>query len=276
MGRLGYYDPELLLQHEAERRRRYRLRKEILHSWRSDAKIIWQENESMLQREARREALIIIEESARTAEDFDRVTILWDCLDIVEKWRLDKQVPKRTELLTEHEFYHSSRIIPPPIRHAWWQQILSGNFIDVIFDCPHEVQELTSGRSAYELVNELSEKQKEILYYWAIRLWTPQRIAAMREQTDRNIRKVYNNMMTDIRNKLFGRLYPRYEKCLPLTSSQVSFVERYIQEHCEGVNRTEEPEDGEPAKEVTCNMDPNHNDHTGQNVEYNEQAVTDE
>lgn len=243
LGRLGYYDAELLLQHEAEARRRYRLRKEILRSWRADAKIIRQENESMLQKEARREALAIIEDSARTVEEFEKVTILWDCLDIIERWRLGKHEPKRTEILVDGELVNCDAVIPPPMEHAWWRQLSKGKFLDVIHDCPHEVQDLTSSRSAYELIKELSEKQKEILYYWAIRLWTPQRIATFRGQTDRNIRKVYTNMMENIRQKMFWRLYPRYVMWLPLTFAQFTFVEWYIAEYDEGEIRPEKPDD---------------------------------
>jgi hypothetical protein len=54
----------------------------------------------------------------------------------------------------------------------------------------------------YELTATLDERQKEILYYLAIRQWTPQRLAKMRGQTDRNIRKVYAKMIADVQYKL--------------------------------------------------------------------------
>jgi hypothetical protein len=79
----------------------------------------------------------------------------------------------------------------------------------------------------HDYTKELDEKQKEILYYRAIRQWSPQKIAIMRNQTDRNIRKVYNNMIHTIRQKLYMRLSPRYHKGLPLTNAQIKFVEIY-------------------------------------------------
>ena len=94
----------------------------------------------------------------------------------------------------------------------------------MILDCPHEVHELTSSTPVYDIVKPLEEKQKEILYYLTIRLWTPQRLAAMRGQTDRNTRKVCTKMIGDIQDKLYERLYPRYEHYWNLTTSQTVFV----------------------------------------------------
>ena len=242
MARFGYYNEDLLALHDAEAKRRQNLQNEVLEKWKVDAKSIKAENGDMLQKEAREVAAERIEASARSDDEYDRVTILWDCLGIIESWRLAKAEPLRTELLTEGEFYRSDNIIPPPIKHEWWRQILSGKFLDVIFDCPHEIHELTSSAPIHDIVKALDEKQKEVLYYLAIRLWTPQRLAALRGQTDRNIRKVYAKMIEDIQEKLFGRLYLRYENYLNLTTSQVAFVEWYIGEHGNGEIRADLPE----------------------------------
>ena len=109
----------------------------------------------------------------------------------------------------------------------WWRKLLAGDFIDVIFDCPREIYELTSSRPVYDFTRVLDENHKEILYYWSIRQWSPQRIAAMRGQTDRNIRKVYNKMIEDIRRKMYERLRPRYDAKEPLTLAQKEFVKQY-------------------------------------------------
>jgi hypothetical protein len=243
VARWGYLNEDLLLAHEAEEERRRKLHDGVLDEWKKTAQNIKAENESMLQKEARREAMFMIEDAARTEKEYNEVTILWDCIETVESWRLAKQEPKRTDILTENVLNRSETIIPAPINHIWWRELFKGSFIDVIFDCPYEIQELTSSRPVYDLIKGLEEKQKEILYYLAIRLWTPQRIAVMRGQTDRNIRKVYSNMIDDIRIKLYKRLYPRYEAFLPLTVSQVAFVERYINEYGVGVIRGKHPMD---------------------------------
>ena len=55
MERFGYYDEDLLIQHEAEAERRRSLQDEVLESWKADAKKIKEKNETMLQKEARRD-----------------------------------------------------------------------------------------------------------------------------------------------------------------------------------------------------------------------------
>jgi hypothetical protein len=243
MALFGYYSAEMFVLHDAEEKRRRGLVGGIMEKWKLTAKTINEENATMLQKEARREAVNIIEDAARTEKEFDEVTILWDCLNIVEGWRVAKQETKRTELLTENEEKRCVTVIPQPINHIWWRELINGNFLDVIHDCPHDIYELTSSCPVYAFTKSLDEKQKEILYYWAIRQWTPQQIAAFRGQTDRNIRKVYNKMIDDMRLKLYDRLYPRYIKFLPLTFSQISFIEWYILHYCDGETRGDKPLD---------------------------------
>ena len=222
-------------------------KKEVMEKYKLDAKSIKEEDGDMLQKEARAVAVSRIENAARTVEAYDEVTILWDCLGKIESWRLAKAEPLRVELLTEGEFYKSNAIIPSLIKHEWWRQLIVGKFLDVIFDCPHEIHEITSSTPIYDIVKPLEEKQKEILYYLAIRQWTPQRLAAMRGQTDRNIRKVYVKMISDIQEKLYERLYPRYERYWSLTTAQLAFIEWYIDKHGKGVIRADLPENEKAA-----------------------------
>jgi len=118
-------------------------------------------------------------------------------------------------------------VVPQPLNHRCWRQMMQGNFIDVIFDCPYDMHELTSSRNISELVKALNDNQKEILYLRAIRQWSPQKIAAMRRQTDRNIRKVYDTLIESLRRKMYKRLLPRYESDAPLTITQREFMATY-------------------------------------------------
>jgi DNA-directed RNA polymerase specialized sigma24 family protein len=220
-----------------ENRQKRQHRRKLREDWKAFAKSIQSAdpNKKMLMREARREAVAIIEEAARTHEDFEKVLMMWNDMEMVEKWRLDKHEHKFTEALPddpkclEYEVGADQTIIPQPLNHTYWRQLLGGSFLDVIYDCPHELHETTTSRPVRDLVMKLDENQKEILYYRAIRLWTPQKIAALRGQTDRNIRKVYNNMIDKIRRKLYERLHPRYDAREPLTHTQREFIRNYRQ-----------------------------------------------
>jgi len=83
-----------------------------------------------------------------------------------------------------------SVIIPNPIQHVYWKQIMLGEFLDVIFDCPFEMHELVTDTDISNAIMELKDTQKEVLYYLAMRQYSCQQIAYIRGQSDRNIRKV--------------------------------------------------------------------------------------
>ena len=210
---------------EEEKRQEREDRRRVVDFWKNSAQAI-RDGTGILMRESRAVALANIEDAARTKDDFKKVSIIWDERDRIEKWRVDKQEEPSADPKAVKERF--GVIIPQPIGHQYWRELLSGNFLDVIHDCPHELHELTAGRPIYDLTKELDENRKEILYYWAIRLWTPQKIAAYRGQTDRNIRKVYNKMIDEMRGKLYKRLCLRYKAGEPLTHRQREFVESYM------------------------------------------------
>lgn len=192
-----------------------------------------------LVRDAKREALRRMEDAARTAEDFERVLEQWNHLDTNKRRRWNRWEVGRPNVEMLHWDKTDANdekgemkdgldtVIPPPLGHAWWRQLLRGDFLDLIHDCPHEMHELTTSRPVFDLLQTLNENQKEVLYYWAIRQETPQQIAKRRKQTDRNILKVYATLIQRLRRKLYERLRPRYCEGLPLTSAQQQFMEDY-------------------------------------------------
>jgi hypothetical protein len=206
-----------------EKRSERKHRRHAISEWREAAKTIGDHNHNLLRRDTLRIALTNQEEAARTYADFERILYIWDKKERTEADRIGKQETINFDTLLDYELPDSDRIIPTPLNHIWWRSLLMGNFIDVIHDCPHEIYELTSSRSVSECIMDLDENRREIFYYWAIRLWTPQKIAAFRGQTDRNIRKVYSKMIKDMRTDLFERLFPRYQSNKPLTYAQREF-----------------------------------------------------
>jgi hypothetical protein len=77
------------------------------------------------------------------------------------------------------------------------------------------------------LFRDLSENHREILYFSAIRLYSGARLAAMREQTDRNIRKTRFLVLKKIHEKLIPRLAQRVENGLPVTLAQLDFLKAH-------------------------------------------------
>jgi len=161
----------------------------------------------MLMRNVQREELARIEDSARTQADFENVALMWDKLD-ENRERRERyyELPFSSVSEKSAEFdertYSAQTIIPLPLRHRLWRQLMSGYFLDVIFDCPYEIDELVSGKEVSTALKSLNDNQKEILYFRIVRDWMPQKIAVVRGQTDRNIRKVYEMAIDSIRRKL--------------------------------------------------------------------------
>ncbi len=193
-----------------------------------------------LRREMEREALTRLEDAARTEDDFKAVVREWNRLDKNNRRRCRRREVGRpnAEMLhwdTVDESGEVGRlkerldtVIPAPLNHAFWRQLLAGNFLDVIFDCPFEMHEQTSSECVSQYLYELNDNQKEVLYYWAIRQESPQQIAKRRGQTDRNILKVYDTLITGLREKMYNRLSPRYFFGDALTVAQKQFVADYI------------------------------------------------
>lgn len=191
------------------------------------------ERREKLKRELRREALTRLEDAARTIADFENVTHEWDTLDENRERRERYYEKRRMEELLEWNAPDDATIVPLPLDHVWWRQMMRGDFLDTILNCPYDIHELTSSRNVSELLNALRENQKEILYLRAIRQYSPQQIAAMRGQSDRNIRKVHDTLIASLRKELAERLYNRWEKHKPLTLAQRAFMDWY----CGGKNK---------------------------------------
>ena len=75
-----------------------------------------------------------------------------------------------------------------------------------------------------EILLELKEDHKELLFLWAVRLFSSTRIAVIRQQSDRNIRKIRNTMMKKIRKELLSALTDKAEKQLPMTLVEKAFL----------------------------------------------------
>lgn len=184
-----------------------------------------------LKRDIRREELTRTEEAARTEKDFEELIKEWNKWDSNSERRVRYYVADIEEMTVEDIEITDRAVIPQPLYHRWWRQMMRGKFLDVIFDCHQDIHELTSSAFISKLLESLSDNQKEILFFRVIWQWSPQKIATMREQTDRNIRKVYDTLIEGMRKKLYDRLYLRYAKNLPLTFAQNEFVENNIKKY---------------------------------------------
>ena len=108
-----------------------------------------------------------------------------------------------------------------------YRQLCSGFFLDILFDCPYEMHELTADKFISDMIRDLSEEHKEVLYFLSLRLYSATKLAALRGQSDRNIRKLRMTIQKKLQKRLFEHLSEKLENDHGLTLREREFVEEY-------------------------------------------------
>lgn len=179
-----------------------------------------------LKRELRAEALARLEDAARTQRDFENVIAWWDKLDANRERRERYHELSRSgdDVPLDYGASANELFFPDTLNDVLEKQIRKGDFIDAIFYCPYDIHELVTEEYLSEILLDLKEDHKELLFLWAVRLFSSTRIAAIRQQSDRNIRKIRNTMMKKIRKELLSALTDKAEKQLPMTLVEKAFL----------------------------------------------------
>lgn len=180
-----------------------------------------------LKRELEQEALIRLEDSARTEEDFQNVITWWNRLDANRERKERYHEIGRSDVPLEWGMSPDEIVIPAPIQHIFWKQIMKGDFLDAIYNCPFELHELVTDEDISKAIFALKDVQKELLYQLTIKGYSCQLIAAFREQTDRNIHKIRDTMLRKIRKSFMNALQERMDNHMPLTKEEQIFYDIY-------------------------------------------------
>ena len=160
-----------------------------------------------LVREMKAEALDRMERSARSEADFKRVTEMWDKLDANrERRERDHEILLGDTPVDRVIEYSQATVIPRWRNDPTERQLQSGNFLDYLFDCPYEMHDLLSREYMRKAVFSLKEEHRELLFFLYLRLYSPQRLATVRDQTDRNIRKVRDVALRKLRKRVYRDL----------------------------------------------------------------------
>lgn len=165
------------------------------------------EGRKLLQRELREEALRRYEESARTVQDFKNIHATWDKLDANRERRERYHELLRGDVPIDYQVdYLTATIIPHWRNDPMERQLQRGYFLDYFYDCPYEMCDLTGKEYLRQIIKGLKEEHKEIFYFLFLRQFSPQYLALMRGQTDRNIRKVRDTVLRKIHKKMYLQL----------------------------------------------------------------------
>lgn len=179
-----------------------------------------------LKRDIRAEALARLEDAARTPDDFQKVVEWWDRLDENRERRERYHEISRSgdELPLDYGISADELVFPNDLSNVLLRQIQKGDFLDAIFNCPYEIHELVTEEYLSIILWELPDDSKELLFLWAVCLYSTVKIAAIRGVTDRNIRKVRNTLLKRIQKKLLAALLEKERRQQDMTLLERKFL----------------------------------------------------
>ena len=182
-------------------------------------------SDKRLKREIRAEAVRRLEEAARTEKDFQAVVEEWNKLDRNRERRERDHENLRGDVPLEYQAVPEPKLIPRWMNNPAYRQLMAGNFLDILFDCPYEMHNLTADTFISRMVEELSEEHKEVLYFLSLRLYSTTQLAAIRGQSDRNIRKLRKTIRKKLQRQMYDHLCSKPENGLTLRERR--FLEEY-------------------------------------------------
>ena len=161
--------------------------------------------------------------AARTETDFTVVIGEMDRLDRNRERRERYHENLRGDVPLEYKKANYGLIFPEWMNTPNQQLLNTGSFLDLIFDCPYEMHNLTADPFLSKIIQELNVDHKEVLYFLSLRLYSTTRLAQLRGQSDRNIRKLRDTYTRKLQKKLYVHLIQK--PCLTLREQE--FVTLY-------------------------------------------------
>ena len=185
-----------------------------------------QPERKLLKRELRAQALKRLEDSARTLKDYENLVAWYDRLDAnrQRKERYHELYRSGDDVPLDYGTSEDALYFPDTLNDVLKRQERKGDFIDTIFYCPYGMHELVTDADMSVILRELNEDHKFLLFLSALRQYSSTKIAAIRGQSDRNIRKVRNTMLGKIRKKLLAALTEKVQMRQPLTLLEKEFL----------------------------------------------------
>ena len=175
----------------------------------------------------RLEALRRFELSARTTAEFQELVNLYDREEQSRMRRERRYETLRGDVPLETGALPDSHILPHSMSQPTFRQICRGEFDDYIHTCLFMMHDLTDRAHLREIVMNLKLDHKELLFFLGIRLYPTQKLADLRGQTERNIRKVRDTVRRRIQRKLYAALTDMQQSGSDLIHLEQDFLRDY-------------------------------------------------
>jgi hypothetical protein len=156
-------------------------------------------SKKMLKRDLKRMALLRLEDAARSEDDFREIIDIWNKNDSNRERKERYHEVGRSVVPLEYGARNDGLTFPLPVNRVLFGQMLKGDFIDTIFYCPYELHELVEDEKISKCIRKMKIEHKELLFNLFARNLSPVQMAAVKNCTDRNIRKIRNKVLDKIR-----------------------------------------------------------------------------
>ena len=175
----------------------------------------------------REEALRRLELSARTMSEFQELVDWYDREEESRMRRERRYETLRGDVPLESGALPGGHILPHSMSQPTFRQICRGEFDDYLNTCLFAMHDLTERAHLREIVMNLKLDHKELLFFLGIRLYSTQKLAELRGQTERNIRKVRDTVQRRIHRKLHAVLIALQESGDELIHLEQDFLRDY-------------------------------------------------
>jgi DNA-directed RNA polymerase specialized sigma24 family protein len=200
-----------------------------------------------LKRKAHTDYLRRLENSARTLEEYQEVVTMYDKLDRAREKREQRHEVGKFESMyqieikdDEHDYpvklsYSDGAVVPIPIIHPYWKELMRGDFINYIYDNADEMWQILGDWQVGKLLRDtLTKKQKEALFLSAVRLASTEQIGCYTDKSDRAVRRLIADALENIRSELIPKIKARLDNELPVTLEKRRFYEWYTKQKMPG------------------------------------------
>lgn len=182
---------------------------------------------STLRKETAEVAVDRTSKAARTEDDYKVVIGEMNRLDKNRRRRERYHEVLRGDVPLEYKTTYDGLIFPLFLSDPKQRLLHSGQFLDILYDCPYEMHELTGNTFLSKMVKDLKMEHKELLYYLSLHLYSTTRLSKIRGQSDRNIRKVRDTYTRKLQKKLYRHLIQRRNNGGVLTLREKEFISLY-------------------------------------------------
>ena len=168
-----------------------------------------------------------MERAARSSDEFSAIVSEWDRLDRNRERRERYHEILRDDATLEYQKPRDGLIFPVSLNTQEKKNLTNGNFLDILFDCPYEMHQLTANTFISNIVHELNDDYKQVLYFLSLKLFSTTQMARIRGQSARNIRKLRDTYTRRLQRRLYDHLCQKQNQGQALTCREQEFISLY-------------------------------------------------